>query len=97
MGYEIAGNPTIQSDEGSEFAIYVNAFVVEGEAFGGVYDNQADALDAARGFIAEMEGMVFDDQYEPLNRMSSAELEDRINEQDVVGFAQVAQREILFS
>ena len=88
MGYE---------NNDSEFAIYVNAFEIEGVACGGVYDNQADALDAARGLIAEMEGMVFDDQYKPLTRMSASELEDRINEQDVVGFAQVAQREILFS
>jgi len=97
MGYEVKGNPGMQSDEGSEFAIYVNAFVIEGEVFGGVYDTQSDALVAARGLIAEMEGMVFDDQYTPLTRMNGAELEDRINEQDVVGFAQVAQREILFS
>ena len=95
MGWETNGKPS--ETFGNEFVMYVNAFWIEGDVVGGVYGTQAEALDAARGFIAEIEGMVFDDQYKPLTRLNAAELEERIAEQDVVGFAQVAQREILFS
>jgi hypothetical protein len=80
----------------SEFAIYVNAFVVEGEAFGGVYDSQADALDAARGFIAEMEGLTAEHNG-TLDGLDAAALVDRINDQDLVGFAMVAEREVLYT
>jgi hypothetical protein len=76
--------------------MYVNAFWVEGEVVGGVYGTQAEALDAARAFIVDLEGLVYEDEYKPLTRLNGAELEERVAEQDVVGFAQVAQRDILF-
>jgi hypothetical protein len=95
MGYEVKGNPAMQWEEGSEFATYVNAFIVEGEVIGGVYDTQEDALEAARALILELGALSEEDK--TLGGMDAAELQDRINEQDVVGFAQVAQRDVLFS
>lgn len=95
MGYEVKGNPANQWDEGSEFAVYVNAFIVEGEVVGGVYGTQEDALEAARALALELGAVSGEDK--TVERMDAAELEDRINEQDVVGFAQVAQRDVLFS
>ena len=76
--------------------MYVNAFWIEGDVVGGVYGTPAEALDAARALIVEMEGLVYEDEYKPLTRLDAAELEERIAEQDAVGFAQVAQRDILF-
>ena len=94
MGWETNGKPS--EPVGSEFVMYVNAFWIEGDVVGGVYGTQPDALEAARAFIMELEGLRYEDEYKPLQRLNAAELEERIAEQDVVGFAQVAQREILF-
>ena len=94
MGWETNGKPS--EPVGSEFVMYVNAFWIEGEVVGGVYNTKADALDSARQLIVELEGLTFEDEYRPLTRLHEGELEERICEQDVVGFAQVAQREILF-
>jgi hypothetical protein len=94
MGWETNGKPS--EPVGTEFVMYVNAFWVEGEVVGGVYGTQAEALDAARAFIVDLEGLVYEDEYKPLTRLNGAELEERVAEQDVVGFAQVAQRDILF-
>jgi len=85
----------MQWDDGSEFAIYVNAFIIEGEVVGGVYDTQEDALEAARALILELGVLSGEDKI--LDGMDGAELQDRINESERVGFAQVAQRDVLFS
>lgn len=94
MGWETNGKPS--EPVGSEFVMYVNAFWVEGDVVGGVYGTQPEALEAARAFIMELEGLRYEDEYKPLQRLNAAELEERIAEQDVVGFSQVAKRDILF-
>jgi hypothetical protein len=94
MGWETNGKPV--DSLGNEFVAYVNAFWIEGDVVGGVYGTQAEALDAARQLIVEMEGLTYEDEYKPLTRLNEEELEERIAEQDVVGFAQVAKRDILF-
>lgn len=83
----------------AEFAIYTNAVVVEGEVWGGVYNTAEEALDGARAMVAEIEGMTADqtDEVAKLGKLDAAALEDRLNEQDVVGFAMVAERSVLFS
>ena len=94
MGWETNGKPS--EPVGTEFVMYVNAFWVESDVVGGVYSTQAEALDAARQFVVELEGLTYEDEYKPLTRLDAGELEERIAEQDVVGFAQVAKRDILF-
>ena len=83
----------------AEYAIYTNAVVVEGVVIGGVFDTEREALDDARGLVAEFEGMTADQTEEVarLGTLDAAALEDRLNEQDVVGFAMVAQRSVLYS
>ena len=93
MGWETNGKPS--EPVGSEFVMYVNAFWVEGDVVGGVYGTQEDALEAARALVLELGALSGEDK--TLDGMGAAELEERIAEQDVVGFAQVAQREILFT
>lgn len=80
----------------AEFAIYTNAVVVEGEVIGGVYDTAEDALAAARGLVAEFEGLT-EEHNGTLDRLDADMLEGRLNLQDVVGFAMVAQRSVLYS
>ena len=80
----------------SEYAIYTNAVVVEGEVIGGVFDTEREALDDARGMVAEFEGLDREDNA-ALDGLDAAALEDRLNLQDVVGFAMVAQRSVLYS
>lgn len=84
---------------GSEYVIYTTAVVVEGEIMGGVFDTEFEALEDARGIVAEFEGMTADqtDEIAVLAGLNAAALEDRINEQDIVGFAVVAQRSVLYS
>lgn len=93
--WETNGKPS--EPVGNEFVMYVNAFWIEGDVVGGVYGTHHEAMDAACALIVEMEGLIYDYELVPLTRLNAAELEERIAEQDVVGFAQVAQREILFS
>ena len=83
----------------AEFAVYTNAVVVEGVVIGGVFDTEREALDDARGLVAEFEGMTADqtDEVAVLEGLDAAALEDRLNLQDVVGFAMVAQRSVLYS
>ena len=80
----------------AEFAIYTNAVVVEGVVIGGVFDTEREALDDARGLVAEFEGLDREDNA-ALDGLDAAALEDRLNLQDVVGFAMVAQRSVLYS
>jgi len=94
MGWETNGKPV--ADLGNEFVMYVNAFWVEGEVMGGVYNTKEEALQAARELIVDFEGLNEEETMLPLLELNEGELEERIAEQDVVGFAQVAQREILF-
>jgi hypothetical protein len=90
MGYE---------NNDTEFVIYTNVVVVEGEtSLGGIFDTEFEALENARGIVAEFEGMTADqtDEIAVLAGLDAAALEDRINEQDVVGFTMVAQRSVLY-
>ena len=80
----------------SEYAIYTNAVVVEGEVIGGVFDTEREALDDARGMVAEFEGLDREDNA-ALDGLDADMLEGRLNLQDVVGFAMVAQRSVLYS
>ncbi len=82
----------------SEYAIYTNAVVVEGEVIGGVYDTEEEALEGARGIVAEFEGMTADqtDEIAVLAGLDARALEDRLNEQDVVGFTMFAERSVLY-
>ena len=80
----------------AEFAIYTNAVVVEGEVLGGVYNTADEALAEARNLVAELEGLDRDGNA-ALEALDAAALEDRLNEQDTVGFAMVAERSVLFS
>jgi len=87
MGYE---------NNDAEFAIYTNAVVVEGEVIGGVFNTLAEALDDARNMVAEFEGLTAEDNG-TLDALTAGALEERLNEQDVVGFAMVAERSVLFA
>jgi hypothetical protein len=87
MGYE---------DNDAEFAVYINIVVVEGEVIGGVFSTQAEALDDARNMVAEFEGLNAEDNG-TLDALTAGALEERLNEQDVVGFVMVAERQVLFS
>ena len=80
----------------AEYAIYTNAVVVEGEVIGGVFDTEREALDDARGLVAEFEGLDREDNA-ALDGLDADMLEGRLNLQDVVGFAMVAQRSVLYS
>lgn len=94
MGWETNGKPS--EPIGNEFAVYVNAFWVESDVLGGVYTTREESLDAARELIAKLEGLSGEEAMLPLLELNEGELEERIAEQDVVGFAQVAKRDILF-
>jgi hypothetical protein len=96
MGWETNGKPS--EPVGSEFVVYVNAFWVEGDIIGGVYKTDQEAVDAGIALIAELEGINPMDStaMKDIVGMNALEVELRIAEQDVVGFAQVAQRDILF-
>ena len=87
MGYE---------NNDAEFAIYTNAVVVEGEVIGGVFNTLAEALDDARNMVAEFEGLTAEDNG-TLDALTAGALEERLNEQDVVGFVMVAERQVLFA
>jgi hypothetical protein len=93
MGWETNGKPV--EGQGEEFVVYVNAFWIDGDIDGGVYDTEGEACAAAHALIAEMEGLTSDDDGS-LDGLDIGELESRIAEQDCVGFAQVAKRDILF-
>jgi hypothetical protein len=82
----------------TEFAIYTNAVEVEGEVIGGIYDTEEEALEGARGIVAEFEGMTADQTEEiaVLAGLDAAALVDRLNEQDVVGFTMFAERSVLY-
>jgi hypothetical protein len=82
----------------TEFAIYTNAVEYEGEVVGGIYDTAEEALEAARALVAEVEGMTADqtDEIAVLAGLDAAALEDRLNEQDVVGFTMFAERSVLY-
>jgi len=95
MGWETNGKPS--EPVGEEFAVYVNAFWVEGDVLGGVYITREEALQVARELIVELEGLKDEETMLPLLELNEGELEERIAEQDVVGFAQVAKRDILFT
>ena len=80
----------------AEYAIYTNAVVVEGEVIGGVFDTEQEALDDARNMVAEFEGLTAEHNG-TLDGLDADMLEGRLNLQDVVGFAMVAQRSVLYS
>ena len=80
----------------AEFAIYTNAVVVEGVVIGGVFDTEQEALDDARNMVAEFEGLT-EEHNGTLDGLDADMLEGRLNLQDVVGFAMVAQRSVLYS
>ena len=65
----------------SEYAIYTNAVVVEGEVWGGVYNTAEEALDGARAMVAEFEGMTADqiDLYEVNEAFASVQTSQRTN------------------
>jgi hypothetical protein len=79
----------------TEFAIYKNAVEYEGEVVGGIYDTEEEALAAARALVAEVEGLTAEDNG-TLDALDARALEDRLNEQDVVGFSMFAEREVLY-
>jgi hypothetical protein len=87
MGYE---------NNDAEFAVYINIVVVEGEVIGGVFNTLAEALDDARNMVAEFEGLTAEDNG-TLDALTAGALEERLNEQDVVGFVMVAERQVLFA
>ena len=96
MGWETKGKPVLEDDLfGEEFVAYVNAYWIDGEVIGGVYDTEEEACAEARALILELGLLSGEDK--TLDGMDGAELQDRINESDRVGFAQVAQRDVLFS
>ena len=79
----------------TQFAIYVNAVVSEGEVMGGIFDTEEEALADARALVAEFEGLTAEDNG-TLDGLDALALVDRLNEQDVVGFAMVAERQVLY-
>jgi hypothetical protein len=87
MGYE---------NNDAEFAVYINIVVVEGEVIGGVFSTLAEALDDARNMVAEFEGLTAEGNG-TLDALTAGALEERLNEQDVVGFVMVAERQVLFA
>lgn len=96
MGWETKGKPVLEDDLfGEEFVAYVNAYWIDGEVIGGVYGTEEEACASARALILELGLLSGEDK--TLDGMDGAELQDRINESDRVGFAQVAQRDVLFS
>jgi hypothetical protein len=96
MGWETRGKPVPEDEAfGEEFVAYVNAYWIDGEVIGGVYGTEEEACASARALILELGMLSGEDKI--LDGMDGAELEDRINESERVGFAQVAQRDVLFS
>ena len=80
----------------SEYAIYINAVVVEGTVIGGVFDTEREALDDARSMVAEFEGLTAE-QNGALDGLDADMLEGRLNLQDVIGFSMIAERSVLYS
>lgn len=80
----------------SEYAIYTNAVVVEGEVIGGVFDTEEEALENARAMVAEFEGLT-EEHNGTLDGMDADMLEGRLNLQDVIGFSMIAERSVLYS
>ena len=96
MGWETTGKPVPEDEAfGEEFVAYVNAYWIDGEVIGGVYGTEEEACASARALILELGMLSGEDKI--LDGMDGAELEDRINESERVGFAQVAQRDVLFT
>jgi len=81
---------------GEEFAVYVNAMWINGEVIGSVFGTEQEALDDARNDIAELEGLTAEDNG-TLDVLNASQLEERLAEQDVIGFVMVADRQVLFS
>ena len=80
----------------SEYAIYTNAVVVEGEVIGGVFDTEEEALENARAMVAEFEGLT-EEHNSTLDGLDADMLEGRLNLQDVIGFSMIAERSVLYS
>ena len=80
----------------SEYAIYTNAVVVEGEVIGGVFDTEEEALENARAMVAEFEGLT-EEHNKTLDGLDADMLEGRLNLQDVIGFSMIAERSVLYS
>ena len=80
----------------SEYAIYTNAVVVEGEVIGGVFDTEEEALENARAMVAEFEGLT-EEHNGTLDGLDADMLEGRLNLQDVIGFSMIAERSVLYS
>ena len=80
----------------SEYAIYTNAGVVEGEVIGGVFDTEEEALENARAMVAEFEGLT-EEHNKTLDGLDADMLEGRLNLQDVIGFSMIAERSVLYS
>ena len=96
MGWENKGKPVPEDEAfGEEFVAYVNAYWIDGEVIGGVYDTEQEACAAARALIIDLEMLDADDA--SLDGMDAADLEERVGESERVGYAQVAKRDILFT
>jgi hypothetical protein len=80
----------------AEYAIYINAVVAEGEVIGGVFDTEEEALENARAMVAEFEGLTAEHNG-TLDGLDADMLEGRLTLQDVVGFAMIAERSVLYS
>jgi len=95
--YENGGKPIADNEAfGEEFAVYVNAMWINGEVIGSVVGTEQEALDDARNDIAELEGLTAEDNG-TLDALNASQLEERLAEQDVIGFVMVADRQVLFS
>lgn len=79
-----------------EFAVYINAWWIEGEVVGSVFGTEQEALDDARNAVAELEGLTAEDNG-TLDALSARELEERLAENDLIGFVMIADRQVLFS
>ena len=96
MGWETKGKPVLEDGVfGEEFVAYVNAYWIDGEVIGGVYGTEEEACASARALILELGLLSGEDKI--LDGMDAADLEERVGESERVGFAQVAQRDVLFS
>ncbi len=97
MGWETNGKPIADNEAfGEEFVAYVNAMWINGEVVGSVFGTEQEALDDARNDIAELEGLTAEDNG-TLDALNASQLEERLAEQDVIGFVMVADRQVLFS
>jgi hypothetical protein len=94
MGYEINGRPFTQEDLDDDqvwdcFAVYRTIVVVDGEVLGGIYKEWDDAWEEARN-IGRGLG-------QDVAMLTRTELEDQLQDDNRVAFADVAVREVLYA